>query len=179
MDGGVLDLEAVDGAVVHLDLEELGLLLAAVSALAVPPALTLAGDETARGAGDGDLLAADGDEGALPLLVAEGGGALESDLGAVFQAGEVEGLAGGDLDVVEHDVGAGGLLGHGRLGVGEGARGAGVELGGGGGGQGAEARDHGKEAHRFGGGWDVVNTRINFKLCTESPCFLKERLRLV
>jgi hypothetical protein len=60
--------------------EELGLLLAAVAALGIPPALALAVDDVAGSAVDGELVASEGDEGTLPLLVAEGGLALEGNL---------------------------------------------------------------------------------------------------
>jgi hypothetical protein len=64
----------------------LGLLDAAVSALAVPPASTIAVDQVAAGALDGDALARDGDEGTLPRLVAKGGLALEDELSMVSEA---------------------------------------------------------------------------------------------
>lgn len=81
LDGRVLDREALDVGVGHLvGAEELGLGLAAVAALGVPPALALAVDGVARGAVDGEAVAADGDEGTLPLLVAKGSLALEGDL---------------------------------------------------------------------------------------------------
>lgn len=76
LDVQVLDVRALQLVRVH----ELGLGLAAVRALAVPPALTLGVDHGARGSSESDALTAEADEGALPLLVAEGGGALEGDL---------------------------------------------------------------------------------------------------
>lgn len=54
--------------------------LATVGALAVPPLGAVAINHVARGAGDGDVRSGDGDEGALPFLVAKGSGTLENDL---------------------------------------------------------------------------------------------------
>lgn len=77
----VLDVQALDGGLLHgVGVEELGLGLATVRALAVPPLGAVAIDNVARGAGDGDVSAGDRDQGAFPLLVAEGSGTLEDDL---------------------------------------------------------------------------------------------------
>lgn len=63
-----------------MSIEELRLGLAAVAALAVPPAGTATVQNGARGSFDGDVGSRDGDEGAGPFFVAEGGGAFEDDL---------------------------------------------------------------------------------------------------
>jgi hypothetical protein len=63
-----------------VSVHELGLCLAAVGALAIPPAGALAVNHSAGVLLDGDVLAAEADQGAAPLFVAEGGGALEDDL---------------------------------------------------------------------------------------------------
>lgn len=77
----VLDVQALDGGLLHgVGVEELGLGLATVRALAIPPLGAIAIDNVARGAGDGDVSSRDRDQGAFPLLVAEGSGALEDDL---------------------------------------------------------------------------------------------------
>lgn len=121
--GGVLDVEAGDGRVLELvGVQELGLLLAAVGALAVPPARAVTVNEAALGHVDGDLLTLDADQGALPLLVLEGGGALEGDGGAVVDLGQVEGLTGGHLDVLDDNLGAAGDALGGLRGGGDGAR---------------------------------------------------------
>jgi len=60
--------------------EELWLGLAAVAAFAVPPAGTTAIQFVAAGTSDGDVGPGNGDERAVPLLVAESGCALEDDL---------------------------------------------------------------------------------------------------
>jgi len=104
--------------------EELGLGLAAVAALAVPPASTITVEDTAGSTSNGDRSTGDADEGAFPLLVAKGGGTLEDDVGASGQSGEVEGGTSRDGNVVEDDGGAGslGLCGRGSTaGTGEGA----------------------------------------------------------
>jgi hypothetical protein len=79
--GGVLDVQVRDGRVGHgVGVEELGLGLAAVGSLAVPPAGTATVDDMARGTGDLEVLTGEADEGAFPLLVSEGGLALEGNL---------------------------------------------------------------------------------------------------
>ena len=60
----------------------LGLRLAAVASLAIPPLSTICVNDMASGANDFDVGSRNRDERALPLLVAEGGGALEGDGGA-------------------------------------------------------------------------------------------------
>lgn len=103
-----------------MGVEELGLGLAAVRALGVPPAATIA-IESGTSAVDGNVVAGDGDERALPLLVTEGGGALEDDVGSLLEVGQVEGGAGRDRNVVEGDCGARFFVLDGSCGVGKGA----------------------------------------------------------
>lgn len=122
LDGGVLDVEALDLGVLHgVSVEELGLLLAAVGTLGIPPALTLAVDGVAGSTRDGETVTAEGDERTLPLLVAKGGLALEDDVGVILELGQVEDLASGDRDVLEDDGRAASLVLDGSLGVGESA----------------------------------------------------------
>lgn len=89
--GGAVDAESLDGGVLHaktldprvlegVGVEELGLGLAAVASLSVPPSGTASIDGVARGTLDSDGASREGDQRAFPLLVAERGGALESDL---------------------------------------------------------------------------------------------------
>ena len=81
LDRGVVDLQAGDAGLVELvSLEELGLGLATVATLAVPPASTVAVDLGTGGLLDGDVGTGHGDQGTLPFLVAEGGFTLEDDL---------------------------------------------------------------------------------------------------
>jgi hypothetical protein len=81
MDGGVVDLQTDDVRLVQLvGREELGLLLAAVATLAVPPTSTITLNLTTRVLLDGNAGSGRGDQGALPFLVAEGGGTVEDDL---------------------------------------------------------------------------------------------------
>ena len=95
--------DALDDGVGHLvSVEHLGLGLAAVGALGVPPTGSIS-VKGGTGAVDGDVVTRDGDKGTLPLLVAEGGGALEDDVGALLQVGQVEGGAGGNDEVAEGD----------------------------------------------------------------------------
>jgi hypothetical protein len=106
--------------------EELGLFLAAVGALSVPPAGSVT-IESGTSAVDGDGIAGDGDEGTSPLLVTEGGGTLEDDVGTLGKTGQVKGGAGRDGNAVEGDGGARLLVLDGRGGIGESAA---VALGG-------------------------------------------------
>lgn len=79
--GGVLDVEVVDTgrASQAVSGEELGLDLALVT-FAVPPAGTVAVELGTAGTGDGDILALNLQQRALPLLVAPSSGAFEDDL---------------------------------------------------------------------------------------------------
>ena len=110
LDRGVLDIQVGDGGLLHgVGIEELGLGLAAVGALAVPPLGAIAVDDMSRCSLDGDLGARDGDQGTGPLLVAEGGGTLEDDGGSILELGQIKGSAGRDGNVVEGDGRARGL----------------------------------------------------------------------
>ena len=81
LDWRVLDVEARDGGLLQgVGVEELGLGLATVGTLAIPPLGAVAIDDVARGAGDSNVGSGDRDEWALPFLVSEGSGALEDDL---------------------------------------------------------------------------------------------------
>lgn len=111
LDGGILDIEVRDGGLLHrMRVEELGLSLATVRALAIPPLCAVAIDDMPRGAVHGDLSTRDGDQGALPLLVAKGSSTLEGDSRASVQLGQVERGTSRDGDVVEDDVCAGSLV---------------------------------------------------------------------
>lgn len=103
-----------------MSVEELGLVLAAVGALGVPPAASIA-VESGTSAVDGDVVTGDGDEGTLPLLVTESGSTLEDNVGALLEVGQVKGGAGRNLDIVEGDGGARLLVLDGIGGVGESA----------------------------------------------------------
>lgn len=82
--GGVLDVEVLDGGLLErVCVKHLGLGLAAVAALAVPPLGAIAVNDVTRSAGDSDVGTGHGNERAFPLLVAERGGAGESDLRGV------------------------------------------------------------------------------------------------
>lgn len=128
LNGGVLDVQVVDGGRGHgVGVEELGLRLAAVGALAVPPLRTVTVDNVARSTVDGDLVTRDGDKRTRPLLVAEAGGTLESDGGSILELGKIKSGAGRDLNVVQDDVGARGLALDGRRSIRERAAGAGIQ----------------------------------------------------
>lgn len=84
LDGSVLDVDALKGGVLNIvDVHELGLGLATVGALAVPPARTVTVDDSAVSHGDGQVLTTEADQRTLPFLVAERSGTLEGDLGDV------------------------------------------------------------------------------------------------
>lgn len=76
LNGGVLDGETRDGRLIQrVGIEELRLGLAAVGTFAVPPARTVSVNDGVVLGSDGDFLSGDLDQGTIPLLVAEGGGA--------------------------------------------------------------------------------------------------------
>jgi len=103
----VLDLDVLDLGVGHLvGVEELGLGLATVGALAVPPSAALAVDDGTRSTNDGDLVTRDGNKRTAPLLVTKGSGTLEGDGGTCSQASQVKGSASGDDSTVDDDAGA-------------------------------------------------------------------------
>jgi hypothetical protein len=66
-------------------IEELGLGLATIGALSVPPTGTVGVDESAIGSLDGDVGSRDFDERAAPLFVTERSGAFEDDLPAALE----------------------------------------------------------------------------------------------
>lgn len=120
--GGILDEDVLNlGVGQAVGVEELGLGLAAVAALAVPPAGTISVELRACGALDGDGGSGDGDEGTFPFLVAEGGDSFEDDLysvvsieievgdcdvaygGTGLQSCQVKSSSGWDFDVVQGD----------------------------------------------------------------------------
>lgn len=73
---GVLDVDVLNIGVDHLvGVEELRLGLAAVGTFAVPPARTVSVNDGVILGSNGDLGSGDLDQGTIPLLVAEGGGA--------------------------------------------------------------------------------------------------------
>lgn len=77
----VLDVQALDGGLLQgVGVEELGLGLSRVGALAIPPLGTVAVNDVARGTSDSDVGSRYRDEWAFPLLVAKGSGTLEDDL---------------------------------------------------------------------------------------------------
>jgi len=93
--------DALDDGVGHLvSVEHLGLGLSTVGALGVPPTRSIS-VESGTSAVNGDVVARDGNKRTLPLLVAEGGGALEDNVGALLQVGQVEGGASGNDEVAE------------------------------------------------------------------------------
>ena len=90
LDRSVLDADVLDDRVRKaVSLETLRLGLATIGPLAVPPLVTAHVDQVAVSALDGNIGDGEGDERAIPLLVAEGGGAFESDGGTVRQVGHV------------------------------------------------------------------------------------------
>lgn len=80
--GSVLNVQVIDRgrAGQTVSGKELGLCLATVSTLAIPPAGTIRVELRAAGTGDGDILALDLQHGARPLLIAPSGCTLEDDL---------------------------------------------------------------------------------------------------
>ena len=82
---GRVTYQTLDDRVRHgVSVEELGLGLAAVRALGVPPASTVT-VEGSTSAIDSERVTRDGDKRASPLLVSEGGSALEDDMGSLSE----------------------------------------------------------------------------------------------
>lgn len=82
LDGRVLDVEVRDGRRARQGMrgEELGLRLAAIAALAVPPARTVRVEQGSTSSRDGDVVSLDLEQRARPFLVAPGCGPLKDDL---------------------------------------------------------------------------------------------------
>lgn len=106
-----------------MGIEELGLGFTPVGALAVPPARTAAVDGVVGCSAHDNVRSGDTDERAFPLLVSEGGFAVEDDLlpeldsvpdynglesylGPILEVGKVQRLTSRHLDVVQHNRGA-------------------------------------------------------------------------
>lgn len=86
---GVLDIEAGDARVIQaVRVEELGLGLAAVCALGVPPPRSVAVNDVAGFARHLDVLSGHPDQRALPFFVPEGGLALENDLWVIRETSD-------------------------------------------------------------------------------------------
>lgn len=86
LDRSVLDVEIVDSrrASQAVSSEELGLGLAAVASLAIPPTGTVRVKLRTAGTGDGNILALDLEQWTSPLLVAPGSGTLEDNLNRIY-----------------------------------------------------------------------------------------------
>lgn len=89
LDGRVLDVQTGDSRVIQvMGIEELGLRLATVGTLAIPPALSSTVDSVVGGASNNDVGTRDLNEGSVPFLVSKGGLAVEDYLsGMVLGAG--------------------------------------------------------------------------------------------
>jgi hypothetical protein len=105
----------------------LGLLLATVGTLAVPPFLTGTVDKVARSTNYLDVGSGDGDERTLPLLVAESGGTLESDGGAGLQLREVQSSTRRNGHILDDNGSTRSLALDGRSGISESAACTGVK----------------------------------------------------
>lgn len=108
------------------NITNLGLCLATITALAVPPTSTVGVENRAGRSLDCDLIAANVQERAGPLFVTPCRGALEDHSGVVGKLGEIEGGARRNSYVIQDNSGAGSLRLGGRCGTSrtrEGARG--------------------------------------------------------
>ena len=88
----------------------LGLLLATVGALTIPPLLTGTVDNVAAGTDNLEVGSGDRDHGTIPLLVAERSGTLEGDGGTRLQPRQVQSHTGGDSHVLDDNGRARGLV---------------------------------------------------------------------
>lgn len=137
LNGSVLDVEVVNNgrAGQTMGSEELGLGLATVTSLPIPPAGTVGVELRTAGTGDSDILALDLQHRTCPLLVAPSGGTLEDNLnesskslfeqrdfrstrrsymGSIVHVAQVQWDARGDSHVGENDSCAGLLRSAGR-----------------------------------------------------------------
>jgi hypothetical protein len=122
----------------------LGLLLATVGALTIPPLLTGTVDKMAAGTGNFEVGPGDRDQGAIPLRVAEGGGTLEGDCGTRLQSCQVQNHFGGDSHVLNDNGRARALVLDGRSCISERAACTGVKAAG-------SSRDERTSAEKEGG----------------------------
>jgi hypothetical protein len=122
----------------------LGLRLATVGALAVPPLLTGTINDVASSTGDLEVGSGDRDQRTLPLLVAEGGSTLEGDRGASLQLGQVQSSTSRDGHVLDDDGRARSLVLDGRSSISECAACTGVKAAG-------SSRDERTSAEKEGG----------------------------
>lgn len=67
-----------------MGVEELGLRLATIAALAIPPTTAVTVEIGAVGSGDSDVGSGDGDKGSAPFLVTKRGFAFEDDLSTLI-----------------------------------------------------------------------------------------------
>lgn len=125
LDGSVEDVELVNlGFLQGVSVEELGLGLSTVAALAVPPSRAVAINGVARGTFNDDVASRKGDERSLPLLVSKGCLSLEGDGSAGLESSHIKGSSGGNSNILEDDAGAAGLALDGRSSISESAAGA-------------------------------------------------------
>lgn len=81
LNGCILDIETGNSRVIQaVSVKELGLGLATIGTLTIPPALTTTVDGVVGRSGDEDVGSGDADKGAFPFFVAKGGFAAEDDL---------------------------------------------------------------------------------------------------
>lgn len=84
----VLDIQTGDRRVIQtMGVEELGLRLATVGALAIPPALSSTIDRVVGGTSNNNVGARDLNQGSIPFLVSEGGLTVEDNLGIMSATG--------------------------------------------------------------------------------------------
>lgn len=105
----------------------LGLGLAAVGSLSVPPLLTSGINGVAGGTHHFDVSSGDGDERTFPLLVSKGRCALEGDGGTGLQAREVQGGTSRNCHAADDNVAARGLVLDSSRSIGESAAIAGIK----------------------------------------------------
>lgn len=81
LDGGVDDVQLLDvGVLEGVGAEELGLGLATVAALGIPPTLTFTVNGVARGTLNEEVVSGESNQGAFPQSIAKGSLSLEDDL---------------------------------------------------------------------------------------------------
>lgn len=146
LNGSVDNVQVLDvGVLERMGTEELGLGLATVAALAIPPALTLTVNGVAIGTFDEKVVSSEGDQGTFPGIIAKGSLSLEDDLycvrkspylenritymSAILELGKIKSSASRDGNVVEDNGRAATLALDSRSSISKGAAGTGLNSG--------------------------------------------------
>ena len=129
LDRSVVNLKTIDVGVLHLvGIEELGLLLAVIASLAIPPTGTITLDLTTRGLVDSNGVAGNRDQRTNPLLVTKGGGTGKGNNSALVESSKIKSFTSGNSNILQNDGGTRLLASNSRLSILESTTSTGVEI---------------------------------------------------